>query len=91
MELPSPLPLTSALRGVVVGGYASTDGKTHGYTWTRGCFKTIDVPGAVFTVASGINGEGEIVGKYVTIDGRSHGFLLERHEEEQGGENRVLR
>jgi uncharacterized membrane protein len=39
-------------------------------------FTTIDVPGAVFTSASGINARGDIVGRYVDGNGRSHGYLL---------------
>ncbi len=36
----------------------------------------IDVPGAVFTSASGINPRGDIVGSYTDGTGRAHGFLL---------------
>jgi probable HAF family extracellular repeat protein len=39
-------------------------------------FTTIDVPGAVFTSASGINARGDIVGSYTDGTGRAHGFLL---------------
>jgi len=39
-------------------------------------FTTIDVPGAVFTSASGINPRGDIVGSYTDGTGRAHGFLL---------------
>jgi probable HAF family extracellular repeat protein len=39
-------------------------------------FTTIDVPGAVFTSASGINPRGDIVGNYTDGTGRTHGFLL---------------
>jgi hypothetical protein len=38
-------------------------------------FKTIDVPGAASTSASGINARGDIVGSYVDGTG-SHGYLL---------------
>ena len=39
-------------------------------------FTTIDVPGATFTEAHGINDRDEIVGVYQNSDGHSHGFLL---------------
>jgi hypothetical protein len=42
----------------------------------QGTFTTIDVPGAVRTVASGINARSDIVGGYVSADGRGYGFLL---------------
>jgi probable HAF family extracellular repeat protein len=39
-------------------------------------FTTIDVPGAVFTVVSGINGMGDMVGGYSTnFEPKYHGFL----------------
>jgi len=45
----------------------------------EGTFTTIDVPGALFTSASGINNDGQVVGFYITDDeeGESHGFLLD--------------
>ena len=43
-------------------------------------FTTIDVPGAVFTSASGINARGDIVGTYRDGSRRSHGFLLRGDE-----------
>ena len=39
-------------------------------------FTQIDMPGALFTVANGINARGDIVGAYVDSNGRLHGFLL---------------
>ena len=39
-------------------------------------FMTIDVPGAVFTNAQGINSLGDIVGIYVDAAGKRHGFEL---------------
>jgi uncharacterized membrane protein len=40
-------------------------------------FTTIDVPGAVFTIANGINSAGQIVGNYgQSTSNDSHGFLL---------------
>ena len=43
-------------------------------------FTTIDVPGAVFTSASGINARGDIVGSYSDASGRSHGYVLRNGE-----------
>jgi uncharacterized membrane protein len=40
-------------------------------------FKTIDVPGAASTSASGINARGDIVGGYVDASLRSHGYILQ--------------
>lgn len=39
-------------------------------------FTTIEVPGASFTVATGINARGDIVGTYVDANGRAHGYML---------------
>jgi hypothetical protein len=43
-----------------------------------GNFTQIDVPGSVFTIANGINPQGDIVGAYVDSSGRLHGFLLSK-------------
>ena len=40
-------------------------------------FTTIDVPGATFTEAHGINASGQIVGVYLDSSG-GHGFLLDK-------------
>jgi probable HAF family extracellular repeat protein len=45
----------------------------------HGCketFATIDFPGAIRTVAYGINAWDDVVGQYLSPDGKSHGFLL---------------
>jgi len=39
-------------------------------------FTAVDFPGAVFTTAWGINGQGEVVGSYRDVAGRLHGFVL---------------
>ena len=39
-------------------------------------YTTIDFPDAVFTLAAGINSEGEIVGRYIDAGGVNHGYLL---------------
>jgi uncharacterized membrane protein len=38
-------------------------------------FTTIDFPGATYTIANGINNQGDIVGQYNDASGKSHGFL----------------
>jgi hypothetical protein len=41
----------------------------------NGAFTTIDVPGATFTAAFGINPNGTIVGSYADSSGHGHGFV----------------
>lgn len=41
-------------------------------------FTLIDVPGALGTLATGINAQGHVVGIYYDTAGNSHGFLLKR-------------
>lgn len=67
--------------GDVVGIYADTSGKQHGYLLRNGIFSTIDFPGATLTNARGISPDGDIVGSYSTSVGTQppatiHGFLL---------------
>jgi uncharacterized membrane protein len=58
----------------------------HGFLLSKGAFTTIDVPGAAYTTADGINPEGDIVGDYATTVGECgavpgpgcHGFLLSK-------------
>jgi uncharacterized membrane protein len=58
----------------------------HGFLLSKGVFTTIDVPGAAYTTADGINPEGDIVGDYATTVGPCgavpnqgcHGFLLSK-------------
>jgi hypothetical protein len=54
-------------------GKSSTEGWRH----RRGSssFATINVPGAIFTVANGINNSGQIVGQYGNATGPYQGFL----------------
>ena len=40
---------------------------------------TMDYPGAVSTIANGINSQGDIVGWYTDTAGKTHGFFLGRH------------
>ena len=67
--------------GAVVGSYADSAGKQHGFLLIGGSFTTIDYPGAVGTAALGINSQGDIVGSH-TDDASGaasaiHGFLLQ--------------
>jgi probable HAF family extracellular repeat protein len=41
----------------------------------NGTFTTINVPGATFTQANGINDEGQIVGQFGGQDGKTYAFL----------------
>lgn len=54
--------------------YAAGQASTTAFT-----FGSIDVPGALATFATGINGRGAIVGIYVDTVGAEHGFLLKNH------------
>jgi probable HAF family extracellular repeat protein len=73
-------------RGEVVGFYCDVGFQcgfangTHGFLHHGNRFTTIDIPGALATVAFGINARGDIVGGYLDAhDGRGvHGFLLSR-------------
>jgi len=74
-------PLDINADGDIVGRYGS-GGRTHGFVRTAdGDFTTIDYPGALFTVAGGINSEGVVAGWYamVAVPGpltERHGFVL---------------
>jgi probable HAF family extracellular repeat protein len=41
-----------------------------------GTWKTIDVPGSIYTVVSGINQNSDLVGNFVDESGTQHGFLF---------------
>ena len=63
----------------MVGVYGDASGTLHAFLLDQGVVTTIDVPGAVATLPSGINNHGQIVGIY--FDGvRRHGFLLSNGE-----------
>jgi uncharacterized membrane protein len=79
--------------GNIVGVYSNATG-THGFLLRRrerdddgdnDAFTTIDVPGASFTEAFGINPEGNVVGLYRNATG-THGFLLRRRERDEDGD-----
>jgi uncharacterized membrane protein len=63
-------------RGEVVGYYYDKNG-VHGFLWSGGEFRTIDVPGFEgSTSAHGLNDRGDICGCYTVVHGRPHAFLL---------------
>jgi probable HAF family extracellular repeat protein len=62
----------------------------HGFWWSKGEFRDIDFPGAIYTVALGINDQGVIVGRYVDASGNEHGFIAEPHHPGEAGSNEVL-
>jgi probable HAF family extracellular repeat protein len=61
--------LAAAGRGLVVVTAGRAEAQV---TYT---FGTINVPGASFVIASGINNSGQIVGGYDDASGYAHGFL----------------
>ncbi len=81
IDIPGGSPFQTVLdindEGVLVGRYLR--GKnTYGYVRsTDGQFMTLEFPGAVFTVASGINNRGDIVGHYslATAPTVRHGYF----------------
>jgi probable HAF family extracellular repeat protein len=50
----------------------------HGFLWSKGEFKDVEFPGAVITVALGINNSGLIVGRYVDSSNNEHAFVAKR-------------
>jgi uncharacterized membrane protein len=76
--------LTINVKREVVAVFIDTAGAFHGFLWHSGIFESIDVPGAVGTLACGINNRGETVGTYcsavrcdITLNNK-HGFMLRR-------------
>jgi probable HAF family extracellular repeat protein len=61
--------------GDIVGAYINADGDQHSFLLQNSSFSTIDVPGAILTVARAINDEGDIAGFYFDIQG-PHGFVF---------------
>jgi probable HAF family extracellular repeat protein len=52
--------------------------KPRSFLLDRGKLIRIDVPGAMLTVANGINERGQVVGFYVDAGGMPHGYLWEK-------------
>jgi hypothetical protein len=66
-------------RGQVVGDYVDAAlGNRHGFLLSYGVYTTLDVPGALLTLAEGIDDEGVIVGLFIDAAGNEHGFILRR-------------
>ena len=61
---------------VAAGWCTNTSGVQVGFTYSRGHFTDISIPGAILTNAIGINDAGAVVGTYVTSTGVQHGFVL---------------
>jgi probable HAF family extracellular repeat protein len=51
-------------KGGIVGNYTDSAGVTHGFLLKGGKYTTLDVPGGLGTVATGINNKGTIVAYY---------------------------
>jgi hypothetical protein len=64
-----------ATAAAAVGAYTGADGKLHGLLLDRGIVPTIDAPGAILTLAFGLNNHGQVVGFYDDAKLR-RGFLL---------------
>jgi hypothetical protein len=60
-----------------VGTYDDVNGRRHGFLQLPDGSApiVIDYPGAVATIAMGINPAGAIVGQYTDTNGRTHGLL----------------
>jgi uncharacterized membrane protein len=73
------VPDRSDNRGQVVGAYIVPDGspggRTHGFAYQRGRFRTVDGPGRALTELPGVNDRGQIVGGYLDPDGKVRGLL----------------
>ena len=62
--------------GQIVGYYIDASKIEHGFLFNGSTYTTLDVPGAIGTVASGINDAGQIVGYYIDASQIAHGFLF---------------
>ena len=75
---------TSFARGInnhgdIVGAYAGSDGKEHGFMLHQGKLSTFDVPlrGAVGTHLNAINDAGVVVGVWIDRAFKGHGFIYQ--------------
>jgi probable HAF family extracellular repeat protein len=64
--------------GQVVGSYLDAAGTLRGFLLDKKRVTTIEVSGALLTVALNINDQGQVVGFYSTDGTVTHGFLLEQ-------------
>ncbi len=58
------------------GWCQSTSGAYIGFTYSKGKFADISIPGATAVEANGVNDKDEVVGYYIDSSGAQHGFLL---------------
>jgi probable HAF family extracellular repeat protein len=61
--------------GQIVGWFADSAGRGHGFLLSGGVFSTIDAPGVLDTFVHGINDSGQMVG-YTNAASGARGFLL---------------
>lgn len=71
------IPFMTSNLGATVGFSIAADGSLHAFQYRRGQFTNLDLPGATFTTANGINDQGTIVGGYGDDSFAFHGYLLE--------------
>jgi uncharacterized membrane protein len=76
---PSPWPSRSTIVGIYseVESTLPVSSPVHGFLFDNDVFTRIDVPGALSTLALGINNRGQIVGAY-SDEAIGHGFLLQK-------------
>jgi probable HAF family extracellular repeat protein len=65
--------------GQVVGTYVDLKNVSHGFLFSAGTYKSIDIANAKSTMAAGINKAGDISGTYVDQSNQEHGFLLHKN------------
>jgi probable HAF family extracellular repeat protein len=74
-------PLSTSESGALTGRGSTASGSLFGYSYARGKFQVISVPGAANTEPHGINDRGEVVGTYTTPGGleerEQKGFIYE--------------
>ena len=63
----------------ISGYYVDSTGTPHGFVKNGTNYTTLDVPGAIFTLANAINNRGEVPGLYLDASGY-HGFLWSHGE-----------
>jgi uncharacterized membrane protein len=52
----------------------------HAFWWSKGEFREIKFPGALYTIALGINDPGLIVGRYLDTSNNEHGFIAKSRD-----------
>ena len=59
----------------ISGYYVDSTGAPHGFVKDGRNYTTLDVPGAIYTIAGALNNEGVVTGLYVNPDTSHHGFI----------------